>query len=437
MSSGRLDAALDAERARRDLASVTAAVVSGGRTVWAGGTGTVDGRDGAEVTADTQYRIGSITKTITAVEVMRLRDEGLLDLADRIGDHLPHLPFAHVTIAQLLTHTSGLQAETNGPWWERVPGEAWDDLMTDPPRLVHEPGTRFHYSNVGFAVLGRLVEVRRGAPWFEVVRSEILDPLGMSRTTWDRVEPAATGLSRHPGTERLIREPAPATGAMAPAGQLWSTAQDLARWVAFANGDTGGVLDPATLTAMRIPLAVDDRPGAEWATAQGLGWRIWHGDGYGRQVGHGGSMPGFLATLVAEPQTGLGVVVLANDTNRLGDVDDELLSTARELWPSPARQWRAPTPGVAHLAGDWFWGVVPFRLEPDGDGFVLGVVEGPRRSRFVPDGDGWRGLDAYFAGERLVVRPDGAIDLASFVLTRTPYDTGVEHPGGLDPLGWH
>ncbi len=432
-----LDALLAAELAESDIASVAAAVVADGALVWSGAIGSVDGRDGAPVTPSTQYRIGSITKTFVAVEVMRLRDEGRLDLADRIDRHLPDVPFGHVTIAQLLTHTSGLQAETDGPWWERTAGGDWAHLIGSTPGLVHTPGTRFHYSNVGFAVLGRLVEVMRGTSWFEAISAGILGPLGLPGITEQPGPAAATGLSHHPADNRLMIEPHHDAGAMAPAGQLWSSAEDLSRWASFAAGHTGDVLTASTWAEMTVPLAVDHRPDVPWATAQGLGWRIWPDHGTGLRVGHGGSMPGFLATLIAEPAAGLGVVVLANDTLRLGDLATKLLDAAR-VAVRPAEPGPIDVaPDVTPLVGDWFWGPVPYRLEPTADGFHLCDVNGNRRSRFVRDGDGWRGLDTYFAGERLVVRPDGALDLASFVLSREPYDPTVEHPGGLDPRGWH
>ncbi|WP_313407168.1 serine hydrolase domain-containing protein [Aeromicrobium sp.] len=430
------DDLLHAEHAQSRSASVAAAVVRDGVLEWSGAVGTTDGRDGPEATASTQYRIGSITKTFVAVEVMRLRDEGRLDLADPIGRHLPEVPFGHVTIAQLLSHTSGLEAETHGPWWERTPGGDWSALIASGPRLVHTPGTRFHYSNVGFGVLGRLVEVLRMTSWFDAIRDGILDPLGLTGITEHPTADAATGLSHHPLDDRLLVEPHHDAGAMAPAGQLWAGAEDLVRWAAFAAGDTGSVLSSSTWSEMVVPLAVDDRPGVPWATAQGLGWRVWPGTVAGRQVGHGGSMPGFLATLQAEPESGTGVVVLVNDTLRIGDLASALLDAARPA-KRPATPAFDPAPDVARLVGDWFWGPVPFRLEPTADGFHLSDANANRRSRFVRDGDGWRGLDTYYAGERLVVRPDGALDLASFVLAREPYDPAVEHPGGLDPRGWH
>ena len=114
---------------------MSAGLVRGGQLVWSDSRGTLTGRpDGVPADSNTQYRIGSITKTFVAVCVLRLRDQGHLDLGDRFEDHVPGSEFGRATIAQLLTHTSGLQAETNGPWWERTPGGSWTELMASSPR---------------------------------------------------------------------------------------------------------------------------------------------------------------------------------------------------------------------------------------------------------------------------------------------------------------
>ena len=112
----RLDHVLATEQRSGRLPSVTAGVVRDGRLVWSGAVGTLDGRaDGEPADVDTQYRMGSITKTFVAVVVMRLRDAGRLHLSDRFEAHVPGTSFGDVTIEQLLVHAAGLQAETNGP----------------------------------------------------------------------------------------------------------------------------------------------------------------------------------------------------------------------------------------------------------------------------------------------------------------------------------
>jgi CubicO group peptidase (beta-lactamase class C family) len=144
--------------------SLVGAVVRDGAQVWCGSRSMMEDH---EPDGDTQYRIGSLTKTFVAVLIMRLRAEGLLDLADPIGKYLDPGEAASVTIAQLLSHTAGLAAESRGPWWERTPGElrpALGDIFGDRPQPL-PAGRQFHYSNPGFALLGALAGQLRGHSW--------------------------------------------------------------------------------------------------------------------------------------------------------------------------------------------------------------------------------------------------------------------------------
>src|SRR5919205_1392798 len=217
--------------------SLVAAVVRGGRAVWTGARTSVEGHGPDE---NVQYRIGSITKTFTAVLVLRLRDEGLLDLGDPLEKHLPGTGAGEATIAELLAHTAGLAAESPAPWWERTPGTLrpeLSDVLGERP-FLHPVGRRFHYSNPGYTLLGALVEEVRGAPWEDVLRREVLDPLGLHRTSTRPQAPHAGGWAVHPWADVMLPEPAEDLGRMAPAGQLWSTTGDLARFAAFlAKGD--------------------------------------------------------------------------------------------------------------------------------------------------------------------------------------------------------
>ncbi|AXT84682.1 serine hydrolase [Aeromicrobium sp. A1-2] len=438
---------LAVEQSKQRLPSITAGIVRDGQLVWSEAIGAIDGRvDGPVASTDTQYRIGSISKTFVGVEVMRLRDEGRLDLGDTIGTHLPEVPFPQVTIAQLLTHTSGLQAESDGQWWERSQGGSWTDLVASAPALRATPGTTFHYSNVGYAVLGELIARLREQPWQDAVRIGILAPLGMSRTTLRPETPAAPGLAVHPLADLLHAEPEHDAGAMSPAGQLWSTVQDLAVWAAFLAGHTQDVLAPRTLAEMLRPIAVNDMVDAAWTGAHGLGWQTWNVAGR-RFAGHGGSMPGFLATMRVDVATGDGVVLMTNATSGLGPATSELLDLFAEREPTLPAPWHADGAQSAalDLVGPWFWGTYEFRLTLESDGRLrLGTPGEGRGARFGPDVDvdGWTGLDGYYRGEPLVAERDSAGDatrlvLASFVFTRTPYDAAAEVPGGLDPTGWH
>lgn len=426
------------------LPSLAAGVVQDRQLAWTCGRGAIDGE---EPTPATQYRIGSITKTFVAVQVMQLRDAGLLSLGTTVDALVAGTPIGDRTVGQLLGHVSGLRAETTGDWWERSPGRQWSELVgpLGPEAVPHQAGRRFHYSNVGFAVLGEVVSRIRGLPWADALRRDVLAPLGLQRTSTDAEPPAAQGLAVHPWTPVVLTEPAPDYAAMAPAGQLWSTVADLSVLARFLLGDTGDVLSADTVAEMAEPGAVDTQ---EQGSAYGLGLQILSVEGR-KFVGHGGSVPGFLAAVFVDPEERSGVVTLANATNGLsGDLTIELMKVLRDLEPRVVDAW-SPNPLPADvqldLLGPWYWGPTPFALHVQADGLLqLHALTGthpPERFRALGDGR-WVGLNGYFAGEVLAVGRDAArrvthIDIGSFTFTRTAYDPDAPVPGGVDNAGWH
>ncbi|MET7450445.1 serine hydrolase domain-containing protein [Streptomyces sp. NPDC005574] len=427
--------------------SLVAAVVREGRAVWHGARTSVDGHAPDE---NVQYRIGSITKTFTAVLVLRLRDEGVLDLGDPLEKHLPGTGAGEATIAELLAHTSGLAAESPAPWWERSPGALRPqlvDVLGDQP-FRHPVGRRFHYSNPGYTLLGALVEQLRGAPWEEVLRHEVLDPLGLDRTTVRPKAPHAGGWAVHPWADVMLCEPAEDLGCMAPAGQLWSTTGDLARFAVFLTQGDDRVLGARTVQEMRAPAAPAEATDVVDGAAYGLGLQVQHRDGR-LLVGHSGSLPGFLANLTIGVADDVAAVVLANCTSGppLATVGADLVRIVAEAEPRIPAPWlplAEVDPAALELAGQWYWGTYGFalRLTADGLASLEPLAANGRRSRFRANGDGtWTGLEGYYAGELLkaVRRPDGSVDhldLGSFVFTRQPYDEGSAVPGGVDPEGW-
>lgn len=436
---------LATEQRKSRLPSVAAGIVRDGSLVWGDAVGTLTGRaDGEAADADTQYRIGSITKTFIGVEVMRLRDEGRLRLEDHFDEHVPGSRLGGATIAQLLSHGAGVQAETNGPWWERTPGGDWDELVRSTVGQRFRAGRRFHYTNVGYAGLGELIARKRGMGWSDAIRLELLEPLGMTRTTPRPTGKAAQGLAVHPFADVLLAEPEHDAGAMAPAGQLWSTVEDLARWAALLGGDTGDLLSADTLAEMLEPHTLVDLAGQAWTGAHGLGWQVWNVEGR-RYAGHGGSMPGFLAGLRVDLASGDGVVTFANTTAGLGPtLATELLTAYAELEPKVAEPWHAAgDASLLELVGMWHWGPAVATARLVGEHLVLGEPGQGRGARFAQVGpDEWVGLDGYYTGEPLrAVRDEGGavshLDLASFRFTRVPYDAARDIPGGVDEKGWH
>ncbi|KJK55957.1 serine hydrolase domain-containing protein [Saccharothrix sp. ST-888] len=426
--------------------SLVGAVVRGGRMVWTDGRSMIDDHRPDD---DVQYRIGSLTKNFVAVLVMRLRDEGALELTDPLDKHLPGTSAGGLTIAQLLAHTSGLASETPGPWWERTPGalrpELADVLGEQPMR--HPAGSRFHYSNPGYALLGALVERLRGEPWGDVLRREVLEPLGMTRTTLSPQAPHAGGFAVHPWADVMLPEPLEDTGVMAPAGQLWSTAADLCRWAVFLAGGDEKVLSADSVAEMRRPAS--EPSGPDWVASYGFGTQLRRQDGR-VLFGHSGSMPGFVATLWVSEADDLAAVVLANATSGTASsvIAADLIGIVAEREPRLPEPWRPLAevdPELLALTGPWYWGPSAHILRLQADRALelapLGAAGRGSRFRALPDGT-WTGLDGYYAGEtlRVVRAADGTVshlDLGSFVLTRAPYDPGAPIPGGVDPRGWH
>ncbi|MEU6645253.1 serine hydrolase domain-containing protein [Saccharomonospora sp. NPDC046836] len=432
------------EQATGRAPSLAAAVVRDGAIAWSGARGYV-GATAPDTT--TQYRIGSITKSLVAAVVLRLRDEGKLDLNDPLDKHVPGTSFGGTTIAQLLAHTSGLTSESPGAWWERTPGGNWTELSSSltVDEVKHRPGRRFHYSNVGYGTLGELVARLRGTSWFDALRTEVLLPLGMTNTTEQPRGRHALGYAVHPFADVMLPEPAHDAGAMAPAGQLWSCLDDLAKWTAFVGGRTGDVLHPDTVAEMREVVTID--AGDTWNAGYGLGLQLIRTNGK-RLAGHTGSMPGFLACSLIDPATQTGAVAFANSTAGVGVVSvvADLISMADDCEPALPAEWRPANidRSLLELTGLWHWGPSPCHLRVLANGWLdLSPVSGAgRASRFRPLGDDrWLGLDGYFAGETLTVGrtadgTPGHLNLATFIFTRTPYDPTAPVPGGVDEAGW-
>jgi CubicO group peptidase (beta-lactamase class C family) len=435
--SDTTDRRLVAELARRQvdgrLPSLVAGLVRDGELVWSAGYGDLGG---AEV-ADRQYRIGSITKTFTAVLVLQLVRDGRLDLAQPASDVLGDVGYADRSLRSLLSHASGMPAEPTGSWWERSAGVTWEALVAgnDGTDRAFPAGQQYHYSNLGFALLGEVAARLHGTTWFDAVRTQILEPLGLRRTTYLPEPPAAPGLSVDPYAGTLTPEPATDTAAMAPAGQLWSTVADLARYAGFLTTGHPDVLDLTWLDLASHPQSGDRHDTLE--SAYGLGFQLGRG-GSGMLVGHTGSMPGFLAACLVDRPRRTAAVLLTNATRGLapGDLARSLLEELESSEPTLPPPWQPTTtvpPEVADVLGTWHWGNTPFVLSLNAGELALGRGDEVWCGFEVRDGV-IVGTSGYLAGETLHVvrRDDGTVShlvCATFVLTRTPYDPEAPIPG--------
>ena len=427
-----LDGKLASAQAEQRMPSVNAVVFRGGAVVWERALGVADAEAGHEATTDTQYRIGSITKTFTAVGILQLRDAGELSLDDPLTRFLPES--AHgPTIGRMLSHASGLQREPPGEIWETMEAPTREQLLerTTVAEQVLEPGTWWHYSNLAFALLGEVVARAHGGSWDDALAARILEPLGLARTTSAPAEPAARGYFVEPYSDALRLEREPDFGGAGALGKLWSTTGDLARWGAFLVAGDDRVLAASTLEEMSHVRAMVDHAG--WTVAWGTGLELYR-RGEHVFVGHGGAMPGHLAGLAVDRKTRIGAAVLTNTGAGAGPekLALDLAVAAIEALPEETEPWRAgeaPPPALEPLLGPWWTEghqiVVAWRkgrLEAK----LLDGVAGRDTSFFEPDGeDRFRCVEGRERGEllRVVRSADGEVEklyFATYPLRREP-----------------
>jgi CubicO group peptidase (beta-lactamase class C family) len=336
----RIDEIADRAFAGWHVPGLVYGVVHDGSLVHARGLGTL--RVGEDVTPTTAsvFRIASMTKSFTASTVLLLRDDDRLGLDDEIARYVPELENLHlptrdsppITIRHLLTMTAGFP--TDDPWGDRQQGLDLDEfarLLRGGISFAWAPGTRFEYSNLGYGILGRLITNVAGREYRDIVRERLLAPLGMTTSGYlqEEFEPdqLARGYVWRDG--RYVDEPMDPYGALASMGGVYTTVDDLVRWVAgFQDAwpprdDPEGAhpLSRASRREMQqahVPadlrltaLATDAMPDVE---SLHYGFGLFQVDDirFGRVIGHGGGYPGFGSHMRWHPASGLGVIALAN-----------------------------------------------------------------------------------------------------------------------------
>ena len=417
---------------------VFAGVMRGGELVWSTGVGAKDVADpGTPPGPDDQFLVASNTKTFTAVLVMRLRDEGWLSLDDTLDRFFPGTRHGDLTVRQCLAHASGVQREPVGDIWETLQNPDVETLVEEfeQAERVHPPHRRWHYSNLVFSMLGEVVARVDGRPWEESLRTRVLDPLGMRRTTVGFDGAHAQGYHVSPYSDVPTAEPVLDLRGMAPCGGLASTGEDLARWSAFVADPTAEVLSPDTLEEMCAPQLMIDAEG--WTSAMGLGFFLQRSDGR-TYVGHTGGMPGHVTALFTDREAGTGAVVLTNSSTP-PDIAGWAIALADQVTehdPVELEAWRPGTsvPGeLVPLLGRWY---------SEGSAFDFSVREGrlearsPQLARDKPPSvfervgeDLYRTVSGREAGELLRVGRDASgavrkLNWATYLVTRQPLAFG-------------
>jgi CubicO group peptidase (beta-lactamase class C family) len=307
------------EMAKSSVPGLSIAVVDDRQTLWAEGFGWSDREHRQPATADTVYQIGSITKVVTALAILQLQEQGRLSLDQPLSDFLPEFRMqsrwpnaAPVTLRSLLSHHAGLPTYYLKGFFSETPLQQLLEELREE-HFAYEPHTVFNYSNLGFNLLGLVLERLHGQPYVTAITRHLLDPLGMQHSGFTPTGPLADRLARgyvyeRPSHPTRIRD--------LPAGGLYSTVQDVARFMRMVLG--GGTLD-GTRVLGEAALGESLKPQypdcpLDFGQKFGLGWilsglRI---DSSGSQAWHNGGTKAFLSQMAILPEMKLGVVVMAN-----------------------------------------------------------------------------------------------------------------------------
>ena len=357
---------------RQQRPGVILGVIIDGELVLVKSAGVRETASNAPVTPETVFRIASMTKSFTAMAILKLRDEGKLSLEDPVARYVPELaklpyPTADsqvLNIRHLLTHSEGFPEDN--PWGDRQLAQS-DKTMREWMRagipFSTSPGTAFEYSNYGFAILGQIVAKASGKPYDVYVRDNILRPLGMTASTFEMSEvpkdKIALGYLREDNGWKA--EPILAHGSFGAMGGLWTSTNDLARYVTFLmsaypprdEAERGPIKRssaremqqmwrPSPASAFRSTV---DGPLQLSVSGYGYGLGVSQDCRFTHTVGHGGGLPGYGSLMRWLPEHGVGLIAMSNLTyggfNVLfNDVTTALHRTGalkpRVVKPSPA-----------------------------------------------------------------------------------------------------
>jgi CubicO group peptidase (beta-lactamase class C family) len=304
-----------------------------GKTLYSRAFGFADRWHGVSPTENTSFRIGSLTKAFTAVAVLQLVQAGKLRLDGKIGDYLPEYPNVgrHVTLHQLLTHTSGIPNFTDFPEYVE-----WRQLTVQPRQILEwfwdrplefEPGSQYRYSNSGYQVLGAIIERVSGQKYAEYLEQHVFAPAGLGHTVVGDAagfKDRALGYRATPTGELQLAGHVDMSVAFA-AGGIRSSAADLARWHTALSGDA--LLNQASRARMVQPDKDDYAYG--WIVQERGGLEV---------HSHEGGISGFSSRVVRVPSLDLVIVVLSNTEDQsTKPISDAALACARgeHLTPLP------------------------------------------------------------------------------------------------------
>ncbi len=342
--------------ARNHFPGIAFGIVVDGKLVFSGTDGYTDIDKKTKVTTQSLFRIASMSKSFTAMAILKLRDDGKLNLDDPAYLYVPEMkklkyPTAdstHITIRQLLTHGAGFPEDN--PWGDRQLADTnkeLSELIEGQISFSNPPGLAYEYSNLGFALLGRIVTKVSGMPYQRYIRENIWRPLGMTTSEWEYANVAPDKLAHGYRWERerwneetLLHDTA--DGSWGAMGSMISSIDEFSRYMAFhlsawppSSAAETGPVKRASVREMHHPWRFNSLspnftyPGGRvcataGAYSYGLGWlRDCEGRVY---IGHSGGLPGFGSQWRVMPDYGIGVVAFGNVTYAsLGNVNLQVL----------------------------------------------------------------------------------------------------------------
>jgi CubicO group peptidase (beta-lactamase class C family) len=334
----RLEKIIQHEMEAKELPAFSISLVDDQEIVWAKGFGMADPVANIPATAETVYRIGSVSKLFTDIGIMQLVERGEMDIDAPITDYLPNFtpknPYDRpITLRQLMSHRSGLIREPPiGNYFDTTePSLAETIASVNPTTLVYEPETKIKYSNAGIAAVGLALEETQGESFPQYLKRAVLKPIGMANSSFAPEEAIMSKLAKaYMWTldGQTFRAPTFELG-MAPCGCMYSTVIDLGLFLSTlfngGMGSQGRMLQPETLEKMWTPQYA--RPGVK--QGYGIGFGIGELEGH-RRVGHGGAIYGFATQLFGLPDAKIGVAAVAT-MDAVNTVVGRIASHALEL----------------------------------------------------------------------------------------------------------
>jgi len=389
-----IDAACAAFAEQEQIPGLALGIVQEGRLVHVTPLGLADREAGRRVEAGTAFRIASMTKNMTALAILSLRDQGKLQLDAPLERYIPQFAAvkpatrdsAPVTVRHLLTHTAGFV--TDDPWGDRVLGLSpaeLDTVIGTGHLFARPPGLAFEYSNLGYALLGRVLTSVSGEPYQAYMRRTFLDPLGMTQTTFDAPAAARGDYAwgyRLDG-EIWSRERIEPDGEVGAMGGLATTVPDYARYVSFLlsawparDEPECGPVRRSSVREMVLwhapPFAAETPPGARAGQPSAYGYGLTHSTDslLGMRIHHAGGLPGYGSHVLMLPARGWGVFAFGSRTyapmSRLTlEVAERLHAAAPPLAlaaPSPALVRAVKAIVAAYASGRIEGGDRPFAV---------------------------------------------------------------------------